>query len=205
MHHPPISSLLSALTATLPNLPLYPDIRSPHYALTGLGKSYLVACKSAATWASLSLPARPLHAVDALHGDIGGTPVRETALIAISHSGRTQELLDLISQPWRWVVAITSDPESPLAGLADSVFPYVLPKGEGSPHDLAPMASSALQMVIADGLGGSLAARDKITPADFLANHPAGSLGCVSTWSPPEPSPMVARGSRRRAVYSFNS
>ena len=75
------------------------------------------------------------------------------------------------------MAAITSKPESSLAQAADWVFGYSLPHGEGCPLDLAPMASTTIQLVWGDLLAGCLMGRRGFTRDLFALNHPAGSLG----------------------------
>ncbi len=153
--------------------------RSGRVVLTGMGKSGLVAQKIAATLASTGCPSFFLHPAEALHGDLGMvTP--EDSILALSNSGESEELVRLLPSLLRLgipLAAITSRPESSLGGAADWTFSYRLPQGEGCPLELAPMASTTLQLVWGDLLAGSLMARRGFTRDLFALNHPAGSLG----------------------------
>lgn len=153
--------------------------RSGRVVLTGMGKSGLVAQKIAATLASTGCPSFFLHPAEALHGDLGMvTP--DDSILALSNSGESEELVRLLPSLLRLgipLAAITSRPESSLGQAADWTFSYRLPQGEGCPLELAPMASTTLQLVWGDLLAGSLMARRGFTRDLFALNHPAGSLG----------------------------
>lgn len=153
--------------------------RSGRVVLTGMGKSGLVAQKIAATLASTGCPSFFLHPAEALHGDLGMvTP--DDSILALSNSGESEEVVRLLPSLLRLgipLAAITSRPESSLGGAAAWTFSYRLPQGEGCPLDLAPMASTTLQLVWGDLLAGSLMARRGFTRDLFALNHPAGSLG----------------------------
>jgi arabinose-5-phosphate isomerase len=153
--------------------------RSGRVVVTGMGKSGLVAQKIAATLASTGCPSLFLHPAEALHGDLGMvTP--EDSILGLSNSGESEELVRLLPSLVRLgipMAAITSRPESSLGQAAAWTFGYRLPQGEGCPLDLAPMASTSLQMIWGDVLAGSLMARRGFTRDLFALNHPAGSLG----------------------------
>jgi len=153
--------------------------RSGRVISTGMGKSGLVAQKIAATLASTGCPAFFLHPAEALHGDLGMvTP--EDSILALSNSGESEEVVRLLPSLLRLgipIAAITSRPESSLGQAADWTFSYRLPEGEGCPLDLAPMASTTLQLIWGDVLAGSLMERKGFTRDLFALNHPGGSLG----------------------------
>lgn len=153
--------------------------RPGRVVLTGMGKSGLVAQKIAATLASTGCPSLFLHPAEALHGDLGMvTP--EDSVLALSNSGESEELVRLLPSLLRLgipLAAITSRSESSLGQAAEWVFAYRLPEGEGCPLDLAPMASTTLQLIWGDLLAASLMARRGFTRDHFALNHPAGSLG----------------------------
>jgi len=153
--------------------------RSGRVVLTGMGKSGLVAQKIAATLASTGCPAFFLHPAEALHGDLGMvTP--EDSILALSNSGESEEVVRLLPSLLRLgipIAAITAKPDSSLGQAADWTFSYRLPEGEGCPLDLAPMASTTLQLVWGDVLASSLMARKGFTRDLFALNHPGGSLG----------------------------
>jgi arabinose-5-phosphate isomerase len=153
--------------------------RSGRVVLTGMGKSGLIAQKIAATLASTGCPSFFLHPAEALHGDLGMvTP--DDSILALSNSGESEEVVRLLPSLLRLgipLAAITSRPDSSLGQAADWTFSYLLPQGEGCPLDLAPMASTTLQLVWGDLLASSLMARRGFTRDLFALNHPAGSLG----------------------------
>ena len=153
--------------------------RSGRVVLTGMGKSGLVAQKIVATLASTGCPSLFLHPAEALHGDLGMvTP--EDSVLALSNSGESEEVVRLLPSLLRLgipLAAITSRPESSLGQAATWTFSYRLAQGEGCPLDLAPMASTTLQLVWGDLLAGSLMARRGFTRDLFALNHPAGSIG----------------------------
>lgn len=153
--------------------------RSGRVVLTGMGKSGLIAQKIAATLASTGCPGFFLHPAEALHGDLGMvTP--DDSILALSNSGESEEVVRLLPSLLRLgipIAAITARPESSLGEAADWTFSYRLPEGEGCPLDLAPMASTTLQLVWGDVLAASLMARKGFTRDLFALNHPGGSLG----------------------------
>lgn len=153
--------------------------RGGRVILTGMGKSGLVAQKIAATLASTGSPSFFLHPAEALHGDLGMV-TREDSILALSNSGESEEVVRLLPSLLRLgvpIAAITARPESSLAQAAGWTFGYQLPQGEGCPLELAPMASTTLQLVWGDLLAACLMARRGFTRDLFALNHPAGSLG----------------------------
>ncbi len=153
--------------------------RSGRVILTGMGKSGLVAQKIAATLASTGCPSFFLHPAEALHGDLGMVTAQDSVL-ALSNSGESEEVVRLLPSLLRLgipLAAITARPDSSLAQAAEWSFTYRLPEGEGCPLDLAPMASTTLQLIWGDLLSGCLMSRRGFTKDHFALNHPAGSLG----------------------------
>ena len=153
--------------------------RSGRVILTGMGKSGLVAQKIAATLASTGCPSFFLHPAEALHGDLGMV-TSDDSILALSNSGESEELVRLLPSLLRLglpLAAITARPDSSLGQAADWTFSYQLPHGEGCPLELAPMASTTLQLVWGDLLAGCLMERRGFTRDLFALNHPAGSLG----------------------------
>jgi arabinose-5-phosphate isomerase len=153
--------------------------RSGRVVLTGMGKSGLVAQKIMATLASTGCPSLFLHPAEALHGDLGMV-TQEDSVLALSNSGESEEVVRLLPSLLRLglpLAAITSRPESSLGQAATWTFSYRLAQGEGCPLDLAPMASTTLQLVWGDLLAGSLMARRGFTRDLFALNHPAGNIG----------------------------
>ena len=153
--------------------------RGGRVVLTGMGKSGLVAQKTVATFASTGCPSLFLHPAEALHGDLGMV-THEDSILALSNSGESEELVRLLPSLIRLgipLAAITARPESSLGQAATWTFSYRLAQGEGCPLDLAPMASTTLQLVWGDILASCLMARRGFTRDLFALNHPAGSIG----------------------------
>ncbi len=146
--------------------------------VSGMGKSGHVARKVAATLASTGTPALFVHPAEASHGDLGMV-VPGDAVLALSNSGETAELADLVAHTRRFglpLVAITGRRDSALAGAADIVL--LLPAaGEACPMGLAPTTSTTMQMALGDALAVALLTRRGFTAADFRQFHPGGRLG----------------------------
>ncbi|MBW2471672.1 MAG: KpsF/GutQ family sugar-phosphate isomerase [Deltaproteobacteria bacterium] len=146
--------------------------------LTGIGKSGIIGQKIAATLNSTGTASFFLHPVEAMHGDLGIVDARDVVL-AISYSGETAELNLLVNSLKNRavkIVAMTGDPESTLAKLADSVLNVAVPK-EACPLGLAPTASTTAALAVGDALAVVLLDRKKFKECDFRRNHPGGSLG----------------------------
>jgi arabinose-5-phosphate isomerase len=146
--------------------------------VTGVGKSGLVARKIAATLASTGTPAQFVHAGEASHGDLGmiGT---DDAIVALSNSGETAELADLIAYSRRFgipLIAVTGGGRSTLAGAADAVL-LLPPSAEACPMGLAPTTSTTVMMALGDALAIALLERRGFSTADFRVFHPGGRLG----------------------------
>jgi arabinose-5-phosphate isomerase len=147
-------------------------------AVTGMGKSGHVARKIAATFASTGSPALFVHPAEASHGDLGMI-VPGDAVLALSNSGETAELADLIAHSRRFalpLVAITARAGSTLATAADVAL-VLPPAAEACPMGLAPTTSTAMQMALGDALAVALLTRRGFTAADFHQIHPGGRLG----------------------------
>lgn len=146
--------------------------------VSGLGKSGLVGRKIAATFSSTGTPAFFLHPVEGQHGDLGSVR-RDDVLIAISNSGKTDELnaiipaLRALGIP---VIALTGNMESPLARLADISLNTHVPR-EACPMNLAPTTSTTATLALGDALAVCLICRKAFTPDDFKLVHPGGALG----------------------------
>jgi len=147
-------------------------------AVTGMGKSGHVARKIAATLASVGTPALFVHPAEASHGDLGMI-VAGDAVLALSNSGETAELADLVAHSRRFalpLVAITARADSALANAADVAL-LLPPAAEACPMGLAPTTSTTMQMALGDALAVALLTRRGFTAADFRQFHPAGRLG----------------------------
>ncbi len=146
--------------------------------VTGLGKSGLIGRKIAATLASTGTPSLFLHAADALHGDLGVMAAGDV-LLAVSSSGETEEMVELIEPARRigvQIVAMTSNPRSTLASASDIVLDIAV-KEEACSLNLAPTASTAAALAMGDALAIALLDRREFKEEDFAALHPAGRLG----------------------------
>ena len=146
--------------------------------VTGIGKSGHVGQKLAATFASTGTPAFFVHPSEASHGDLGMI-TRDDVILALSWSGETVELKNIVTFSRRFAVpliAITSRRESALGRAADTVLE--LPKiKEACPHGLAPTTSTTIQLALGDALAIALLETKGFTARDYKVFHPGGSLG----------------------------
>jgi arabinose-5-phosphate isomerase len=146
--------------------------------VTGIGKSGHVAHKIAATLASTGTPAQFVHPAEASHGDLGMIGV-DDAILALSNSGDSDELGDIIAYSRRFkipLVAITGGRQSTLAAAADVVL--LLPRAsEACPMGLAPTTSTTMMLALGDALAIALLERKGFSSADFQLFHPGGKLG----------------------------
>jgi arabinose-5-phosphate isomerase len=146
--------------------------------VTGMGKSGLVGKKIAATLASTGTPAFFLHPAEASHGDLGMVTDRDV-IIAISNSGETEEIVDLIPFLKRFnvsVVSMTGNPNSTLARAAD-VNLDISVKEEACPLGITPTASTTAALAMGDAVAVALLVKRGFRQEDFASFHPAGSLG----------------------------
>jgi len=146
--------------------------------VTGLGKSGLIGRKLAATFASTGTPSLFLHAAEALHGDLGMLSAGDV-LVAISSSGETEELIELLEAVKRLriqLITMTANPRSTMA-LASDVVLDIAVKEEACSLNLAPTASTAAALAMGDALAISLLERRGFKEEDFAALHPGGRLG----------------------------
>jgi arabinose-5-phosphate isomerase len=146
--------------------------------VTGMGKSGLIGQKISATLSSTGTPSLFLHPAEATHGDLGRI-VKGDAVVAISHSGDTAEILTLLPAIKRLgvpLVSLTGNPRSPLASVAD-VHLDVSIREEACPLGLAPTASTTAALAMGDALGMALLERRGFTVEDFAVLHPGGKLG----------------------------
>jgi len=145
---------------------------------TGMGKSGIICHKLAATMRSTGTPALHLHPADAIHGDLGMV-VAGDLVIAISHSGTTEEILRLVEFLKRQaipLIALTSHPDSPLAQAADLHLDLGV-RREACPLNLAPTASTTASLALGDALAMAVSVRKGFREEDFAALHPGGRLG----------------------------
>jgi len=147
-------------------------------AVTGVGKSGLIARKIASTLASTGTPSWFLHPVDALHGDLGMVTAGDVVL-ALSYSGETEELLRLLPALARIgvpVIAFTGCMQSTL-GKAAALTLDVSVDAEACSLNLAPTASTTVMLALGDALALELARRSGFAPQHFADLHPGGRLG----------------------------
>ena len=148
--------------------------------VTGLGKSGHIGRKMAASFASTGTPSFFVHAAEASHGDLGMITT-DDVIMALSWSGETAELKNLITYSRRFriaLIAVTSEANSTLGSAADIVL--TLPKArEACPHNLAPTTSSLMQLALGDALMVALLESRGFTALDFSALHPSGKLGAM--------------------------
>ncbi len=146
--------------------------------VTGMGKSGLVARKIAATLSSTGAPALFLHPAEARHGDLGMLAAGDL-VIALSYSGDTAEILDLLGPIARLglpLIALTAAGDSPLARAA-AVWLDVSVAAEACHLNLAPTASTTAAMAMGDALAVATAEQKGWTPEQFARLHPGGQLG----------------------------
>ncbi|MEO8077191.1 MAG: KpsF/GutQ family sugar-phosphate isomerase [Acidobacteriota bacterium] len=146
--------------------------------VTGMGKSGLIGRKISATLSSTGTSAWFLHPAEAIHGDLGA--IREDdVVIALSHSGETEELVRLLESIRRTgarLIAMTGDPASTLAGAADVTLDCSVSE-EACPMNLVPTASTTAALAMGDALAMTLLVRKGFRAEDFASLHPGGKLG----------------------------
>jgi len=151
--------------------------------VTGMGKSGHIGRKIAATFASTGTPAYFVHPGEASHGDLGMIS-RDDVIVALSWSGETSELRDLIEYAKRFnvtLIALSANAKSTLANAADVLL--LLPQAtEACPLGLAPTTSTLIQLALGDALAVALFESRDFTALDFKALHPGGKLGASLTF-----------------------
>ncbi len=146
--------------------------------VSGVGKAGHIGRKISATLASTGSPSHFVHPVEALHGDLGSIQPHDVVLM-LSHSGRSEEILQLLPALARLgtpVVAITGSAENPLARAADAVL-ELGPLEEACPLGLAPSTSTSLMLALGDALALVVSRERGFASEDFAARHPGGALG----------------------------
>ena len=146
--------------------------------VTGMGKSGHIGGKIAATLASTGTPSFFVHPGEASHGDIGMI-TRDDAVLALSNSGETEEILTILPVIKRLgvpLIAFTGNAESALARIA-SVHLDIRVPAEACPMNLAPTASTTAALAVGDALAVALLKARGFTEQDFARSHPAGALG----------------------------
>jgi arabinose-5-phosphate isomerase len=146
--------------------------------VTGMGKSGIISRKIAATLSSTGTSAWFLHPAEAIHGDLGALR-DDDVVIAVSHSGETEELLRLLESIRRIgarLVAMTGSPDSTLARTADVSLDCGIVE-EACPMNLVPTASTTAALALGDALAMALLVRKGFSEEQFASFHPGGKLG----------------------------
>ena len=146
--------------------------------VTGVGKSAHIGNKISATLASTGTPSYLIHATEASHGDLGGI-TKNDCILAISNSGETSELNNIISYSKRFdipLVSISSNAKSSLNKNSTVGIVYKKPI-EACPHNLAPTSSTTIMLVIGDCIAMSLLELKGFESSQFKNFHPGGNLG----------------------------
>ncbi|ASV68226.1 KpsF/GutQ family sugar-phosphate isomerase [Cytobacillus kochii] len=146
--------------------------------ITGIGKSGIIGRKINATMASTGTPSLFLHPSEGLHGDLGMV-TKEDVIIAISNSGESDEVLNLIPSIKKIgakIISIVKNPLSTLAIKSDTVL-CIGDVPEACPLGLAPTTSTTVTLALGDALAVALLEARNFKPEDFAVFHPAGSLG----------------------------
>ena len=148
--------------------------------ITGMGKSGHIGKKIAASLASTGTPSFFVHPAEASHGDLGMI-TEDDVVLAISNSGESKELVDILNYCKRFgikLISITKNPQSSLGKAGDIVL--TLPNnGEACPLGLAPTSSTTATLVLGDILTTCLIERKGFTKEDFNNRHPGGKLGSI--------------------------
>ena len=146
--------------------------------IVGIGKSGNVGSKIAATLTSTGSTAVVLNSVDALHGDLGIINDGDV-ILALSYSGESEELLNLLPALKRFsvkIISFTGNVKSTLARHSDVSLNVKVPK-EACPFNLAPTSSTTAMLVMGDALAMSVLEARGFTQKDFAKHHPSGAIG----------------------------
>ena len=146
--------------------------------MSGIGKNLPIGQKIAATLTSTGAPAVFLHPLEAMHGDLGILCAKDT-LIALSYSGETNELIELIPLAKRFgvkVIALTGEPESTLAKHSDAIISVKIER-EACPFNMAPTASTTATLAVGDALAMVLLEARGFRKEDYALLHPGGAIG----------------------------
>ncbi len=146
--------------------------------ITGVGKSGLVGSKMAATFASTGTSSFFLHPTEAMHGDFGMIG-KEDAVLAISYSGESEELIRILPHIKRFdipLIGMAKDKDSTLGRYSDEFISIMIEK-EACPLNTAPTSSTTLTMALGDALAVCLMKHQDFQKEDFASFHPGGSLG----------------------------
>ncbi len=148
--------------------------------LSGMGKSGHIARKIAASLASTGTPSFFMHPAEASHGDLGMV-TEDDIIIAISNSGESRELIDILNYSKRFgikLIAITKNPDSSLGKAGDIVLKLPQTK-EACPLGLAPTSSTTATLVLGDVITVGMIERKGFSKVQFNQRHPGGKLGSI--------------------------
>ncbi|HZV34293.1 MAG TPA: KpsF/GutQ family sugar-phosphate isomerase [Verrucomicrobiae bacterium] len=165
--------------------------------IVGIGKSGNIGRKIAATLTSTGSTSVVLNSVDALHGDLGIVNDGDL-VIALSYSGESEELLNLLPALKRFsvkIISITGSPKSALARYSDVVLNVKVPK-EACPFNLVPTASTTATLVMGDALAMAVLQARGFKQKDYARHHPAGAIGRAMLWKVAD----IMRSGARNAV-----
>jgi arabinose-5-phosphate isomerase len=182
--------------------------RQGRVIVSGMGKSGHIARKIASTLASTGTPAYFVHPAEASHGDLGMIESGDV-LVAISYSGASEELLQivpLVKRRGAKLIALTGKPDSALAREADVNLDARVDK-EACPHNLAPTASTTAALALGDALAMALLDRRGFSAGDFAHFHPRGQLAAEgrATHALLHVSDVMRTGERLPQVVSGSS
>ena len=146
--------------------------------ITGVGKSGHIANKIAATLSSTGTPSFFIHPAEALHGDLGMIEKKD-AILAISKSGESKEICDLIPAIKLKKINLYSITENVNSTIAKASKTHILVKvkREACPNDLAPTSSTTVTLALGDAIAVALLKAKGFTSEDFAKSHPGGKLG----------------------------
>ncbi len=154
------------------------DKCSGRIIVTGMGKMGFIARKISATLASTGTPSLYLHPAEAFHGDLGMVTGKDLVM-ALSHSGETEEIIRLLS-PLKKIgvklIALAGNVRSTLARNAEEVLDISIDR-EACPLGLAPSTSTAVCLAMGDALALTLSKKKGFREEDFAFFHPGGNLG----------------------------
>jgi arabinose-5-phosphate isomerase len=179
--------------------------------VTGMGKSGIICAKIAATLSSTGTPAFFLHPAEAIHGDLGKLQ-SEDVILAVSHSGETEELLRLLETIKRLgarLITITGVPGSTLSKAADVALDCHVSE-EACPLNLVPTASTTAALALGDALAMTLLVAKGFRQEDFANLHPGGKLGkrlmrAEQLMQGGEKAPIVRTGDvMREVIYEIS-
>lgn len=152
--------------------------RANRLIIIGVGKSGLVGAKIAATLSSTGTPSVFMHPTEAMHGDLGGI-MRDDAVLAISYSGESEEIITLmphLRRLSRGIITMTKHKNSSISARGD-FFIDISVEREACPLNVAPTSSTTLTLALGDALAVCLMKKRNFSKENFANFHPGGSLG----------------------------